>query len=103
MSVSLSPIFNGYQSFLTNGLPNNGGFIYTYAAGTTTPAATYTTNSGGTPNANPIQLSADGRPPQEIWLTDGTAYKFVITDANLVPIPSASFDNITGITSASFP
>ena len=99
MSVSLSPILNGYQSFLTNGLPNNGGFIYTYAAGTSTPTATYTTNTGGTPNANPIPLSADGRPPQEIWLTDGTAYKLVITDSLNSPIPSASFDNITGVAS----
>jgi hypothetical protein len=103
MSVSLSPILNGYQSFLSTGLPNNGGFIYTYLAGTTTPAATYTTNSGGTPNANPIPLSADGRPPQEIWLTDGTAYKLVVMDSTTAPITGASFDNITGIGSASFP
>jgi hypothetical protein len=103
MSVSLSPILNGYQSFLSSGLPNNGGFIYTYQAGTTTPAATYTTNSGGTPNANPIPLSADGRPPQEIWLTDGSAYKFVITDSTTAPIAGASFDNITGSASSSLP
>ena len=92
MSVSLAIILNGYQSFLANGLPNNGGFIYTYGAGTTTPTATYTTNTGATPNANPIALGADGRPPQEIWVTDGTSYKFVITDSALVTV--STYDNI---------
>lgn len=99
MTVSLSPILNGFQAFLTTGLPNNGGFIYTYAAGTSTPTPTYTTSAGNVANANPIPLSADGRPPNEIWLTDGVAYKLVITDANNVLIPSASFDNISGISS----
>lgn len=101
-TYSFSPIFNGYQSFLPSGLPNNGGFIYTYLAGSSTPAATYTTNAGSTPNANPIPLSADGRPPQEIWLTDGTAYKFVLTDSATAPISGGTFDNITGIASATF-
>lgn len=97
MSVSLSPILNGYQSFLPGGLPNNGGFIYCYAAGSTTPTATYTTSAGTTPNANPIPLSSDGRPPQEIWLTDGTAYKLVVTDSLAAPIAGATFDNISGV------
>lgn len=97
MPVALSPIFNGFQSFLPSGLPNNGGFIYTYGAGTTTPVATYTTNTGGVANANPIPLSAFGFPPNEIWLTVGTAYKLVVTDSTLTPIAGASFDNIQGV------
>jgi len=96
MSVSLSVIFNGYQSFLASGLPNAGGFIYTYLAGTTTPANTYTTSAGNIANANPIPLSAGGTPPNEIWLTDGIAYKMVVVDATLAPVPNGSFDNITG-------
>lgn len=96
MSVSLSVIFNGYQSFLASGLPNNGGFIYTYLAGTNTPATTYTTNIGNIANANPIPLSAGGTPPNEIWLTDGVAYKMVVFDSTLSPVPNGSFDNITG-------
>ena len=95
---ALSPIFNGYQSFTSGGLPNAGGFIYTYAAGTTTPLATYTTN-GTTANTNPIALSASGVPPNEIWLTTGSAYKFVVTDSTTAVI--GTYDNIVGMISAS--
>src|SRR6266481_9091250 len=93
-TVNLSPILNGYQSFLPTGLPNNSGFINTYQAGTTTPLATYTTSAGNVQNANPIALNASGYPPQEIWLVAGSAYKFTITDLALNII--STFDNITG-------
>ena len=95
MSVNLSPIGNGFQFFTTNGTPLSGGFIYTYAAGTTTPQATYTTSTGSIANANPIQLGTDGRPPQEIWFTSGSNYKFVLTDASLNVIQT--YDNLYGI------
>jgi hypothetical protein len=79
MSVSLSPYAGaGAQFFDNNGNPLNGGLIYTYAAGTTTPAATYTSSSGGTANANPIVLDSAGRTPAQIWLTAGSSYKFVL-------------------------
>jgi hypothetical protein len=81
MSVSLSPILNGFQSFLATGLPNNAGFINTYLAGSSTPAATYTTSAGNVANANPIVLTAGGFLANEVWLTDGVSYKFVITDS----------------------
>jgi hypothetical protein len=97
MAVYLSPIGNGAQYFTTGGLPLNGGFLYTYQAGTTTSQTTYTSNSGLVANSNPITLGADGRPPNEIWLTAGTAYKFVLTDSANVPIPGGTYDNITGI------
>lgn len=94
-TVRLSPLFNGWQGFGSTGLPLNGGLIYTYQAGTSTPAATYTTNAGSVQNANPIVLAADGRPPQEIWLVEGTTYKLVLNDnlGNLL----GTYDNITGI------
>jgi hypothetical protein len=95
MSVNLSPIGNGFQFFTTTGLPLNGGFIYTYQAGSTTPQATYTDSAGTIANTNPIQLGTDGRPPQEIWLTAGSNYKFVLTDSSLVTI--ATYDNLYGI------
>lgn len=95
MSVYFAPIANGAQFFDTNGAPLNAGFIYTYAAGSTTPTATYTTYLGNVQNANPIVLGADGRPPQEIWLTGGTAYKFLLTDSLLNTI--ATYDNLYGI------
>jgi hypothetical protein len=79
MSVSLSPYAGaGAQFFDNNGNPLNGGLIYTYAAGTTTPAATYTSSTGGTANANPIVLDSAGRTPAQIWLTAGSSYKFVL-------------------------
>lgn len=95
MSVNLSPIGNGFQFFTTTGLPLNGGFIYTYQAGSSTPLSTFTTSTGNIANANPIVLGTDGRPPQEIWLTSGYSYKFVLTDSNNVII--ATYDNIYGI------
>jgi hypothetical protein len=92
MAVNLSPIFNGWQGFTSTGLPLAGGKINTYAAGTSTPTATYTDSTGGTPNANPIILDATGRLANEIWLTQGTAYKFTLTDSlnNLI----GTYDNI---------
>lgn len=96
MSVYLSPIGNGVSFLLANGLPNNGGFINTYQAGTSTPAATYTTSAGNIQNANPIVLGADGKVPNEIWLTGGQAYKFVITDANSIQV-GPTLDNVYGI------
>jgi len=79
MSVSLSPYAGaGAQFFDNNGNPLAGGKIYTYAAGTTTEVATYTSSSGGTANANPIVLDSAGRTPAQIWLTEGSSYKFVL-------------------------
>jgi hypothetical protein len=77
-TVLLSPVGNGQQFFDNNGLPLSGGLIYTYQAGSSTPATTYTTNLGSIPNSNPIILDSAGRPPQEIWLEVGYTYKFLI-------------------------
>lgn len=100
MAVSLSPLGGaGWQFFDDNGDPLSGGKLYTYAAGTTTPATTYTTSDGGTPNTNPIILDSAGRVSQEIWLTDGVTYKFALytsTDTqiwvkdNIAPISASS-------------
>ena len=95
MSVNLSPIGNGFQFFTTNGIPLAGGYLYTYLAGSSTPTATYTTSAGTTTNTNPIQLGTDGRPPQEIWLTYGTNYKFVLADSTNAVIQT--YDNLYGI------
>ena len=95
MAVNLSPIGNGFQFFTTTGLPLAGGKIYTYQAGSSTPLATYTDNTGATANANPIVLGTDGRPSSEIWLTYGYNYKFILKDANDTTIQS--YDNLYGI------
>lgn len=99
MAVNLSPVFGvAGQLFDNNGNPLAGGKIFTYAAGTTTPATTYTNASGSVAHSNPIVLDGAGRVPSgEIWLTDGVNYKFVVQDSanNLI----GTYDNLTGINS----
>lgn len=95
MTVSLSMLGGaGWQFFDNNGDPLSGGLLYTYDAGTTTPRATYTSSSGGTANANPIVLDSAGRTPQEVWLTNGVLYKFVLKTSADVLI--GTYDNISG-------
>ncbi len=98
-TVSLSSLGGaGWQFFDASGVPLSGGKLYAYAAGTTTPATTYTDNSGNTPNSNPIILDSAGRPPQEIWLTNNQSYKFVLETADSILVWSK--DNIPGIVGA---
>ena len=94
MSVNLSILGNGFQFLNTDGLPLNGGKIYTYQAGSSTPLTTYTDPDGLVANANPIILGTDGRPPNEIWLTYGYFYKFVLKDSDDVTIQT--YDNLYG-------
>jgi hypothetical protein len=94
MTVSLSLLAgSGWQFFDNSGDVLTGGQLYSYAAGTTTPATTYTSVTGATANSNPIVLDAAGRVPYQIWLTDGFAYKFQLTDSTGTQI--GVWDNIT--------
>lgn len=98
MAVNLSPIWGAGAQLLDNsGNVLTGGKIYTYLAGTTTPAVTYTSSNGNTANSNPIILNSAGRVPYEIWLTDSIEYKFVLKDSNDVLI--GTWDNLIGINS----
>ena len=94
MAVNLAPIGNGQQFFDNTGLPLAGGLLYTYQAGSSTPFSTYTTISGNVLNSNPIVLGTDGRSPNEIWLTYGYYYKFVLTDSTGTVI--GTWDNLYG-------
>ena len=97
MAVNLSMLAGaGAQFFDNNGIPLAGGLVYTYAAGTNTPQATYTTSAGSIAHANPIVLDSAGRIPTggEIWLTDAVSYKFVLQTSAAVTI--ATYDNVTG-------
>lgn len=95
-SYTLSPVGGaGAQFFDNSGNPLSGGKLYTYAAGTTTPLATYTTPAGTTANTNPIILNSAGRPPQEIWLSVVYSYKFELKTSTDVLI--ATYDNIPGL------
>jgi len=95
MAVNLSPVGNAQQFFDNTGLPLNGGLIYTYQAGSTTPLATYTDINGTTANSNPIVLDSSGRLPNEVWLTYGFNYKFVVKTSAAVTL--GTYDNLYGI------
>lgn len=70
------------QIYGSDGNPLVGGKIYTYAAGTTTPLATYTDAGAGTANTNPIILNSLGQ--ANIWL-GSSSYKFsVYTSADVL-------------------
>ena len=91
-SVLLSPVGNGQQFFNNNGLPNAGGLIYTYQAGSSTLLTTYTTVNGTIANTNPIVLDAYGRTPSEIWMQTGYSYKFIIQTSAAVTLQT--LDNL---------
>ena len=99
-AVFLSPIGGaGWQFFDNSGNPLTGGKIYTYAAGTTTPLATYTTSAGNVTHANPVVLDAAGRVAGsgEIWLQN-LRYKFILNTSNDVLIDT--YDDIAGANAA---
>jgi hypothetical protein len=85
----------GAQFFDDNGTPLVGGLLYTYTAGTTTPATTYTTSAGTIANTNPIVLDSGGRTPYEIWVNTGVLYKFVLKNSDGVTI--GTYDSIPSI------
>jgi hypothetical protein len=80
------------------GVPLAGGLLYTYAAGTTTPQATYTDSTGATANTNPVVLNARGE--AGVWLGSST-YKFKLCDSNGTEIWTV--DYISAPTSALSP
>jgi len=90
-----------------NNNPLVGGKVYTYYAGTTTPAATYTDATGTTPLTNPIILNARGETANSsgqscgVWFSTTIAYKIVVQDSvgNLIwtvdnyTIPSQAYSS----------
>lgn len=89
ITLTASPFM---QFTTTAGAPLIGGKVYTYAAGTTTPLASYTDNTGATANTNPVIL--DTRGEAAIWLSPAS-YKFVLKDSNDVLIWTS--DNLGGL------
>lgn len=98
----LLPNGKQYYTDSSTGLPLVGGKVYTYAAGTTTPKATYTTAAASTQNTNPVILDARG----EATIFWSGAYKIVIKDSldntiwtadnidTAVDIASVSYDGV---------
>lgn len=73
-----SIIANGKQQYFNNaGDFLNGGKLYTYIAGTSTPKATYSDAAGTVPNTNPIILDTRG----EALIYWAGSYKAVLTDS----------------------
>jgi hypothetical protein len=100
MTVYLSAFAGaGAQFFTDDGEVLSGGKIFTYAAGTTTPATTYTSVTGATTNPNPIILDSGGRLPEDMWLSEGVLYRFVLKDANDIQL--GEYDDIGGINDVS--
>ena len=105
MAVNLLPIGNDAPFILPTGVAASGAKLFTYTAGSSTKATTYTDNTGGTPNANPIILNSSGYPASagnvvEIWGTSGVSYKFILapsTDTDPPASPYWTRDNIAGI------
>ena len=89
MSATLSPTPK-LQFFTEGGVPLAGGFLYTYAAGTSTPLATYTTSSGLQFNSNPVVL--DSRGEASVWL-GSASYKMTLMTSNSVEVWTV--DNIS--------
>lgn len=69
------PVFRAFDSA---NLPLAGGLLYTYAAGTSTPLATYSDAAGVVPNANPVVLDSTGTATVRLG---ASAYKFVLKDS----------------------
>jgi len=80
------------------GAPLVGGLLYTYAAGTTTPQASYTDSTGSQANTNPVVLDARGE--ANIWLASAT-YKFKLCASDNTELWTV--DNISAPTSALSP
>lgn len=82
------------QFFDSNGNPLNAGKVYTYAAGTTTPLASYTSSTAGVSNSNPVILDSAGR--ANIWL-GSSSYKIVLKTSADVTIWTVDNVNAGGV------
>ena len=92
LAVPVGPIVQPHVTFVNaSGGACAGCSLYTYAAGTTTPQATYTDSTGTSVNTNPIILDAAGG--AQIWLGI-TSYKLVLVDPSTATIWSV--DNVPG-------
>ncbi len=96
--ASLSPTPK-LQFFGSDGLPLVGGKLYTYAAGTTTPLATYVDYTGTTTNTNPVILDSNGE--CDVWLSNTLIYKYVLKDADDVTLYTVDYVSVP-ITAVSF-
>ena len=106
MTTYLCPILQDSQ-FTDNGNFLASGLIWFYEAGSTTPLAAYTSQTGASAWTNPIVLDVRGETGGTIWLAAGQAYKIVLEgppeygQAHGVVI--STFDNIQGVNDPATP
>jgi len=90
-SLATAPVFSAVDN--VTGLPLAGGLLYTYASGTNTPLATYTSQSLATNMPNPIILNNYGE--AQFWL-GSSPYRFQLLNAAGVQQSPYPIDNIRG-------
>ena len=78
MAYSLSPWLKPRFFITGTNRPLAGGLMYTYKAGTTDPATTYS-NDTGTTNTNPIVLDSDGQ--CDLFLDDAVSYRIILKNS----------------------
>jgi len=78
MAYSLSPWLKPRFFITGTNRPLAGGLMYTYKAGTTDNATTYS-DDAGTPNTNPIVLNSDGE--CDLYLDDSVSYRIILKNA----------------------
>ena len=78
MAYSLSPWLKPRFFITGTNRPLAGGLMYTYKAGTTENATTYS-DDAGTTNTNPIVLNSDGE--CDLFLDDSVSYRIILKNA----------------------
>jgi len=78
MAYSLSPWLKPRFFITGTNRPLAGGLMYTYKAGTTNNATTYSDDTG-TPNTNPIVLDSDGQ--CDLYLDDSVSYRIILKNS----------------------
>jgi len=78
MAYSLSPWLKPRFFITGTNRPLAGGLMYTYKAGTTENATTYS-DDAGTPNTNPIVLNSDGE--CDLYLDDAVSYRIILKNS----------------------
>ena len=93
MSAEYLAPYSRQQFFAPNGQFLSYGNVFTYEAGTTIPAPTFTDSTGLTENPNPVPLDAYGS--AAIWIPANTAFKFSVFDQFGNQLPGYPVDQIS--------
>jgi hypothetical protein len=91
---ALPPLIPLFRAVDATGTSLPFALLYTYAAGTVTPLATYQDAAGTVSNSNPVICDANG--VATVYLPIGIAYKFSLTDQYGTVQPGYPVDNIVG-------